>query len=84
MKHFHITQQILRPSVAGALLAVLALPAGAVDLKNADGSWTFSIDGEVNVDYIWSNCESPSSAAPVAGGLDLRWLGKRQRRFQHR
>lgn len=69
MKHFHITQQILRPSVAGALLAVLALPAGAVDLKNADGSWTFSIDGEVNVDYIWSNCESVTSAVPVAGGL---------------
>ena len=67
MKHFHIAQQILRPSVAGALLAVLALPAGAVDLKNADGSWTFSIDGEVNVDYIWSSCQSPGSAVPVTG-----------------
>jgi predicted porin len=69
MKHIHITEQILRPAVAGVLLAVLAMPAGAVDLKNADGSWTFSISGEVNVDYIWSSCESATSAVAVAGGL---------------
>jgi predicted porin len=69
MKNLRVTQQILRPSVAGILLAALAMPAGAVDLKTADGDWTFSIDGEVNVDYIWSHCESPSSAADVAGGL---------------
>jgi predicted porin len=69
MKHIHITQRIVRPSLAAVLLAALAMPAGAVDLKNADGSWTFSIDGEVNVDYIYSSCESPSQAAPVAGGL---------------
>jgi predicted porin len=67
MKHTHITQQMLRPSVAGVLLAALALPAGAVDLKTADGAWTFSIDGEVNVDYIWSNCQSATSAVAVTG-----------------
>ncbi len=67
MKHIHMTQRILRASVAGVLLAALAMPAGAVDLKNADGSWTFSISGEVNVDYIWSNCQSPGSAVAVTG-----------------
>jgi len=37
-----------------------------VDLKTADGSWTFSIDGNVNVDYIYSNCESVSSAKAIS------------------
>jgi predicted porin len=62
-----LLMKLLRPSVAGALLAVAALPAAAVDLKTADGSWTFSIDGNVNVDYIYSSCE----ANPIAinGGL---------------
>jgi len=55
--------------VAGTLLALVALPAAAVDLQTADGSWTFSIKGNVNVDYIWSSCQSATSAATVAGGL---------------
>jgi predicted porin len=58
-----------RASLAGALLAVMAMPAGAVDLKSGDGEWTFSIAGNVNVDYIYSDCQSPNDAAPVAGGL---------------
>jgi len=62
------TQWSLR-SAAAVLLGVLALPAGAVDLKTADGAWTFSIDGEVNVDYIFSSCQSASSAVDVSGGL---------------
>jgi predicted porin len=62
------TQRSLQPAAA-VLLAVLAAPAGAVDLKTADGDWTFSIDGEVNVDYIFSNCQSINSAVPVDGGL---------------
>ena len=62
------TQRSLRPAAA-VLLAILAAPAGAVDLKTADGEWTFSISGEVNVDYIFSNCENVNSAASVAGGL---------------
>jgi hypothetical protein len=69
MKIRFATQKFLRPSLAGALLAALALPAGAVDLKTADGDWTFSIDGNVNVDYIFSSCQSVSSAVAVAGGL---------------
>jgi predicted porin len=69
MKSTFLTRRILGTAVAGACLAALALPAGAVDLKTADGSWTFSIDGEVNVDYIWSSCQSATSAVPVAGGL---------------
>lgn len=64
-----MTLQILRPSVAGLLLAATALPAGAVDFTSKDGDWTFSLDGNVNVDYIWSNCQSATSAASVDGGL---------------
>jgi predicted porin len=63
------TQRILRPAFAGAVLALLTAPAWAVDLSTSDGTWTFSIDGNVNVDYIYSNCESPTSAVTVAGGL---------------
>jgi predicted porin len=62
------TQRSLQPAAA-VLLAVLAAPAGAVDLKTADGEWTFSIDGEVNVDYIYSDCQSVNSAVTVSGGL---------------
>jgi predicted porin len=65
MKTF-VTQR-LGPAVAAALLSVAALPAAAVDLKTADGSWTFSIDGNVNVDYIWSSCQNNASA--IDGGL---------------
>jgi predicted porin len=69
MKIRFATQKLLRPSLAGALLAALALPAGAVDLKTADGDWTFSIDGNVNVDYIFSSCQSASSAVSITGQL---------------
>ncbi|HTC17223.1 MAG TPA: hypothetical protein VK695_15580 [Steroidobacteraceae bacterium] len=62
-----LVTQLLRPSVAGALLAVAALPAAAVDLKTSDGTWTFSIDGNVNVDYIWSSCQN--NASDIGGGL---------------
>lgn len=57
----------LAPWGAGVLIALMGTPAWAVDLKTADGAWTFSIDGNVNVDYIYSKCESSPSA--VAGGL---------------
>jgi predicted porin len=69
MKHIRVTQRILGPLFAGGLLAALAMPAGAVDLTTPDGNWTFSVNGNVNVDYIFSSCQSPSSAAAVAGGL---------------
>ena len=57
----------LAPWAAGVLIALMGTPAGAVDLKTADGAWTFSISGNVNVHYIYSKCESSPSA--VDGGL---------------
>src|SRR5207249_2885760 len=72
MKNAQITRQLLfrlfRPLVAGVLLAVVALPVGAVELKTSDGNWTFSISGNVNVHYIYSECED-STTPTVAGGL---------------
>jgi predicted porin len=69
MKTTRAIFQSLRRAVTGILLAALALPAMAIDLKNSDGSWTFSLNGNVNVHYIWSSCEDANSAAAVAGGL---------------
>ncbi len=68
------TRRILKPALAGAVLAMLTAPAWAVDLSTSDGTWTFSLDGNVNVDYIYSNCESQSSAVPT-GGLGLTCVG---------
>lgn len=69
MTGIRLTEQVARPLAAGLLLAVLATPAAAVDLKTSDGAWTFSLDGNVNVDYIFSSCQSASSAVTVSGGL---------------
>jgi len=69
MKKLCVTQRFLGPLAAGGLLAAMAAPAGAVDITSSDGAWTFSASGEINVDYIFSNCESASSAVAVAGGL---------------
>ena len=71
MRYISVAQKMRRASLAGAVLAVVALPAGAVDLKTADGDWTFSLNGNVNVDYIYSDCQSPSSQVVdgVQGGL---------------
>jgi predicted porin len=69
MNNTRATLQFLRPSIGTMLLAVLALPAMAVDLKTSDGSWTFSLNGNVNVDYIWSSCQSATSYVAIGGGL---------------
>jgi predicted porin len=69
MKTTRATFQSLGRAVSGILLTALAVPAMAIDLKNSDGSWTFSLNGNVNVDYIWSSCEDANSATAVAGGL---------------
>jgi predicted porin len=69
MKHMRVIQRILGPLMAGGLLAAPALPVEAADFTTSDGNWTFSVNGEINVDYIWSNCQSAASAAPVSGGL---------------
>src|SRR5207253_4319364 len=72
MKNAQITRQLFfrlfRPLVAGVLLAVVALPVGAVELKTSDRNWTFSISGNVNVHYIYSECEDSTTPA-VGGGL---------------
>jgi len=53
---------------AGVCTLAVALPAAAVDLKTADGAWTFSIDGNVNVDYIYTHCETSPKAIIDVGG----------------
>lgn len=76
MKNTPITRQLFFfRTLAGALLAVVALPAGAVDLKTPDGSWTFSLNGNVNVHYIYSSCQNPTSAGIGTGGFDLTCVG---------
>src|SRR5579863_6201871 len=65
MNHFSRKLYPLASIAAGVCTLAVALPASAVDLKTADGSWTFSIDGNVNVDYIYSNCESSTSAKTI-------------------
>jgi predicted porin len=55
--------------LAGALVPLLVAPAMAVDFTTADGKYTLSIAGNVNGDYVYTNCQSPGSAKPVAGGL---------------
>jgi predicted porin len=69
MNNIRATLQFIYGLMGSVLLAALALPAAALDLKTADGAWTFSLNGNVNVDYIWSSCESATSAATIAGGL---------------
>ncbi len=65
MNRIHRKLYPLASIAAGVCALAVALPAAAVDLKTADGAWTFSIDGNVNVDYIYSNCESATSAKAI-------------------
>jgi hypothetical protein len=58
-----------RKITAGLALSVAvatwctAMPAAAIDLTSPDGTWKFSLDG--NVDYIYSNCEQASSVKAI-------------------
>src|SRR5271169_104395 len=65
MKNLSAMTEFLRPAAAGIVLAALAMPAGALDLKTANGDWTFSFDGNVNVDYVFSSCQNPNSAIAI-------------------
>src|ERR1019366_2913153 len=51
-----------------AITGVLAASAaGAFDMTSGD--WTFSVNGNVNVDYIYSSCQSSAAAVTVTAGL---------------
>jgi predicted porin len=68
MNHFSRKLYPLASIAAGVCTLAVALPASAVDLKTADGSWTFSIDGNVNVDYVYTSCEkNPKPDVDVVG-----------------
>jgi predicted porin len=50
--------------LAAAIAATLAATAaGAVDIVSGD--WKFSVNGNINVDYIYSSCQSASSAQKI-------------------
>ena len=47
-------------AIAGILTATAA---SAFDMVSGD--WKFSVNGNINVDYIYSSCQSASSAEPI-------------------
>ncbi|HET9389332.1 MAG TPA: porin [Steroidobacteraceae bacterium] len=53
-------------SVAAVLAAVFASPVHAIDLTAGD--WKFSVNGNVNVDYIYSKCERDVQPIVTVGG----------------
>jgi predicted porin len=69
MKNIFASHRYRGPWIAGGLLSLLVAPAMAVDLSTADGKWTFSVAGNVNADYVYTTCQSPSSAHTVVAGL---------------
>jgi hypothetical protein len=70
-------QQHIRLSIAAALAAVCAPAAHAVDVTAGD--WKLSFTGNVNADYIYSNCESLDNAKTVALGFTCVAAGDGQR-----
>jgi hypothetical protein len=71
-------QQQIRLSIAAALAAAVCAPAAqAVDVTAGD--WKLSFDGNVNADYIYSNCASLNGAASIGGGLTCVAAGDGQR-----
>ena len=57
--------RIMAPVLCAASVALLAAPAiRALDL--ASGDWKFSVDGNINVHYIASSCQSAASAKAIA------------------
>lgn len=57
------------PIAAAAALLGATGAAQALDFQTADQQWMFSVDGNVNVHYIYSSCEGVDKTKPVAGGL---------------
>jgi predicted porin len=68
MNHFPRKLYPLASIAAGVCALSAAMPAAALDLKTADGAWTFSVDGNVNVDYIYTNCEKDVKPISDVGG----------------
>jgi len=61
-----MTHQRIGLALAVAVAAVLA-PTAPQAVEIAAGDWKFSLNGNVNADYIHSDCQSNPSA--IAGGL---------------
>jgi predicted porin len=70
-------QQHIRLSIAAALAAMCAPAAHAIDVTAGD--WKLSFDGNVNADYIYSNCASAINAPTIGGGLTCVAPGDGQR-----
>ncbi len=70
-------QQHIRFSIAAALAAMCAPAAHAIDVTAGD--WKLSFDGNVNADYIYSNCAALIGAATIGGGLTCVAPGDGQR-----
>ena len=70
-------QQHIRFSIAALVAAMCAPAAHAVDVTAGD--WKLSFDGNVNADYIYSNCESLDNAKTIGGGLTCVAPGDGQR-----
>jgi predicted porin len=70
-------QQHVRFAIAAALASMCAPAAHAVDVTAGD--WKLSFDGNVNADYIYSNCESLESGHNIGGGLTCVAPGDGQR-----
>lgn len=71
-------QQHIRFSIAAALAAAVCAPAAhAIDVTAGD--WKLSFDGNVNADYIYSNCAAQDTAKAVGFGLTCVAPGDGQR-----
>jgi hypothetical protein len=70
-------QQHIRFSIAAALAVMCAPAAHAIDVTAGD--WKLSFDGNVNADYIYSNCAALTGAATIGGGLTCVAAGDGQR-----
>ncbi len=72
MRLHSISPRTLSGALAGvlilALTAVTGIPtAQAIGVKA--GKWTLNFNGNVNANYIFSQCQNESNAATVGGGL---------------
>jgi predicted porin len=70
-------QQRIRILIAAALATACTPAAHAIDV--VAGDWKLSFDGNVNADYIYSECAALADAKTVAGGLTCVAPGDGQR-----